>query len=509
MRRRLTAPALAGLLALAWFGFWLWGQRFYDDDYTRWLNPGRQLGWGELTWQLLRPFPPDWGFLDRPGVMASFKLSDSLFGPVAWPLFAARAVLAAALVGLLFAAARELASRAGAEPRRATVGAALAALLFATSEPVFASLAWASDSDLVAQLAVALALLIWLAALERQERRWPLLLLLLAVAFLGHKTKGTAKIVPLVLIGHLAWTARDRVRALAPVLAVLLVVLVPWGRLFADPLPFLVDFGGDGSREWFYWRSANAESFTSLVVGGGLRAWPFGAREGLVSGLLEVLSPYGLTAIALALVVGLRRLLGGSAGGPTRLLLVWLALGLLLFSGYPHIPDHLLSRYLAGFLVPLSCLAGAAVGVGLGRSGATRGLAIAAGVALLLQAAAGFGDTSARKRSWACQVTVTDLARQQLEEGLRGATIGLLDLPDTGYVATGSGNRYETISSTDPNASARLLRLTRSMGPVRLVTTAPLSAGSGWDLERHVEAPAVHRLTGPPLGRCERFVYRP
>lgn len=506
-----AGPLTATLLALAWFAFWLWGQRFYDDDWFRWLNPGRQLGWGEVLGQLLRPFPPDWGFLDRPAVMLSFKLSDSLFGPVAWPLFAAKAVVAAALTGLLFAATRELASRAGASSRGATVGAGLAAALFATAEPTFASLAWASDSDLVAQLCVAASLLLYLRLLERDEgRRWPLLLLLFTVALVGYKTKGTAKIIPLVLIGHLAWTARDRLRAFAPLLLGLMLVLVPWGRLLQEPLPFLVDFGGDEQREWFYWRSANVESFTSLTLGGGLRAWPFGARTGLVFGLLEILSPFGLAALALAIGVGIRRLLGG-ASRPAKLLLVWLTLGLLLFSGYPRIPDHLLSRYLAGFFVPLSCLLGACVAVGLSRAGVARWLAIGAVAALLLQCAAGFADTSTRKRSWGCQVAVADLARGELEAGLRGATVGLLDLPDTGWVETGNGNRYETIESGRPDAATRLRRLARSPGGARLLTARPLAPGGGWDLEREIRpAWSLHRrLVGPPLGPCERYVYRP
>jgi len=514
-KRPLLAGSLAGIAGFVWFTFWLHRQRFYDDDYGRWLNPSQDVSWGSALWNLLRPFPPDWGFLDRPALMLGFKIHDGLFGAYAAPMFWAKAALAGILVAVLFVAAHEIVRLGGATGRAAMLGGIASALLFVTAEPVFASLAWASDSEIAAQLCVVAGLAIYLVLLERHadedllsREAIGLQLLLFAVAFVGFKTKGSAKILPMILVLHLLWCRRGALRPLAPLVVALIAVNVPWGHVLQSPLPPIVDFGGEASREGFYWHAANGQSFLSLFVGGGFDLWPFGESTELPHGLLQLLVPFGLIAVA---VLPLLAAIGSPrpAGSHAKLLAIWIGLHVVFMSSYPHIPEHLLGRYLLGVLAPLSVVVGAGLGLASCQPGWRRWASLVVGAALLLQIGVGIRNTSLRKRTWCAQVVVSDQFREDVENDYQDANIALVDLPDNGYATNESGNRYYEIDSSDPRAEFRINSLILESRSTYIASPRPPKEGSPWRQVGHwaIEDDLYWRIVGTPLGACERYLY--
>ncbi len=460
------SPLYAAGLATLWFGFWLFGQAFWDDDYGLWLNPAAATTYGDLIANLLRPFPADWGFSDRPATMLAFRVGHDLFGASAAVFFAIKALLAGAVVGLIVVAARALSP--DRDPRWALVPAAL----FATAEPVFASMIWLNDVEIIAQGLVLAVLLLW--TRDRSRRGT---LLAVALALLAFKVKPSAKLLPLLLAVDVV--ASRTVKERGWIVALLVAVNVPWLALGAPDLFVPAEPGA------LTWHAPSAALYSKLLVGDGF--WSFG-KEGLPLGLIGFLSPF-----LLVLLVGLRRL----GGGLGRLIGLWLALEVVLLGCYPDIPPHLIQRYLVATLLPL-CLV-----VGLALEGRWRWIALGL---VVLQIAVGVHGSSLRKRSQGCQIAVNDLTRARLEAEFEDVDVVLLDLPDNGGLGT-PGNRYHSVASRSAGDNAKVEQLVRR-GRTLLVSEGPLRSPR-W---RHVwtERPgprAYWELFGRPLGRCERSVY--
>lgn len=511
--RRTVVLVCAGL-AFLWALFWLHDQRMYDDDYGRWLNPAQDLSYSQILGQLLRPFPPDWGFLDRPALMACFKLGRDLFGSHQALWFVSKAAVFAGLVAAFGTLTLRVATSAGFAPRSAAIAAAVAVALFTTSDPAFASLLWLSDMEVAAQLSVAVAVLLYLRATTTAADR-PLpgrpiatLILLVVVAFIGFKFKPTAKVLPLLLGAHVVIFARTRARLVLPVVALLIAACIPWGGLGAAPLPPMLDF--DGRFEWFYWRPANLDAAGSLIWGAGPTLAPLGLPDGLPTGLLETWFPFGLLLTVAGLAVSVRAALGGARDGAQSLVWLWLGLLLLTLSIAPDIPGPLLGRYLFAVQLPLALLAGLGTGWAVGLAG-TRGrrLVVAGAVGLVvLQIAVGFTHTRTRKRSQGCQLSIADKTAELVHSSLDGATVFFLGSPVPRYDRSAARNEIVSATRQDPGLEARL----RAASPrVALVTDQPLRPGAPWRLLEHLRAEdeAYWRLVGPPLGRCERFVHQP
>jgi len=506
------APLAGALFAFLWSSFWLLDQRMYDDDYGRWYLPAKELSYGSVAADLLRPFPPDWGFLHRPALMLWFKTFGDVFGDAAGWYFLAKAVVFGILVGLLALGAAHLVwaitrSRAGA-----AAAAAVTSLLFCTAEPVFASLLWLSDMEVAAQAAVLGASAIYLRPLlagEDPDRAgWGSVVLLVLVAFLGFKFKSTAKLLPLLILLH-AITLRGRPRRRGLLVgAGLLALCIPWGALGAHPLPPIVDFGGGGMTEWFYWRPANADSWSKLLVG----AVPLGAlRGGLVgspTGLLETWAPFGLVLSLGGLAVVLPAARGGAAAPLARFIALLLLLHVVSLGTAPDIPPVLLGRYLLGIHVPLALLGGAAVGV-LAARGGPKPLLVVAGLLVLGQVALGVHQTSVRKRTQGCQIVVADRTSAYLADRYRDTNVVLLDLPDLAYGEANPSNAVHALSSRSPGLSQRLSEFARHPRGLVVITANPLPRGTPLvPVERvGVEDSRYWSLFGPPIGRCERTVY--
>lgn len=476
MSRR--ALITTGLLATAWLALWLVDQAFYDDDYSRWLNPSRELSWPAVLGALLRPFPPDWGFLDRPGVMAAFKLGDAALGERVALWFLAKSALGGALVAGVAALVSHVA--------RSPAAGLVAALLLATSDALFGSLLWMSDSEVVAQLCVVGAIAAWLAFVADGRRRW--LVVLLLVALVGYRFKASAKIVAPLILVHGLLLHRRRLRSALPVLGLLVAAAIPWGALARTPLPPMVDFGGE--REWFAWRAFNPTSLKAMALGPGPRLWPFVAPEAMPHGLAYALTPFAAAAL-LSVAAFWRR--------PAILLGLWLAGNLVLLAAYPQIPDHLLGRYLVATWIPLAGL------IGLGFARAPRPLAILCALLVCSQVATNVRDASIRKRSVACFYAVTDTARAWVEEQ-PDAVVLFVDQPVLAFAAGAQHDRREVRSGGPwvrgevPDRNQRTL----------LALTTGLAPGRGWVELARFGPPRgpLRSLLDPPLGRCEQAVWR-
>ena len=493
--------AAAGVFAFAWALFWLFDQRMYDDDYGRWYVPAKELSYGAVLADFARPFPPDWGFLHRPALMLWFKAFGDLFGSAAGWYFAAKAAVFGGLVALLALGAGWLTGALSGSVRGANAAAGTAGLLFATSEPVFASLLWLSDMEVAAQCAVLAASALYLRPVVTERGGgWGAVALLVAVAFVGFKFKATAKLLP-VLIGLHALTldgaARRRGLAIG---AGLLALCIPWT---SPTLPPFVDFSGGGKTEWFYWQPANAGSWSWLLLGN--------PEPGPPTGLLETWAPAGLLLSAAGLVIVARAALPGRSGPAAmgaRFAVLLLVLHVASLGTAPDIPPVLLGRYLLGVHLPLALLAGAAVGLAVARPRPKAAVVVAALLAGA-QVVAGTLDTSVRKRTQGCQITVADRTSELVAETFRGANVVLLDLPDLAYGEPEPSNTMHSLTARARDVHVRLRTLGGGGRPLVVVSANPIPQGTG--LRPHATvgtgAPGYWRLFGPPIGRCERTLY--
>jgi len=489
---------------LLFASFWLFDQRMYDDDYGRWLVPARELGYGVVMGDLLRPFPPDWGFLHRPALLLWFKSFGDAFGDGAAPYFALKSGVFAVLVGLLTWGGAHLAWETTRSRAASLLAAAATTVLFTTAEPVFASLLWLSDMETAAQCAVLAASALYLRhVLEGRELTVRSGAWVVLIAFVGFKLKATAKMLPLLLGGHaLTLSGAPRRRALW-IAGVLLALCVPWTLLGTHPLPPIVDFSGGGTTEAFYWQPANATSWSRLLVGAGAASSLRGTAT-VPTGLLETWAPFGLALSLGGLVIASRAAIRGAP--LARFTVLLLGLHLCSLGTAPDIPEVLLGRYLFGLHLPLALLAGLASAALVVR---WRGAGAAAAALLLVtQLVLNVGQSSVRKRTQGCQITVADRTSEYLANEIRGSNVVLLDVPDLAYGSPHPSNSLIFLSGAAPDTNAHLQALAGQARPLLLVTAAPIPSGSPWALkERIAQESAYWRLFGDPLGRCERNVH--
>ena len=495
-------------MAFAWALIWLYDQRMYDDDYGRWLNPAREVGYLQLLWELMRPFPPDWGFLDRPGVMLSFKLGGQLFGASVLPWFLAKAAAFAVLVGCFARVAQLAASSVGFKPRTAVYSALGASALLLTSDAAFASLVWLSDLEVVAQLAVVAGVLVYLRGAPGagdDPRALRTGVILFVLVFIGFKFKATAKLFPLLLGAQLLVFDRRTLRRFGPIALLLAAACVPWLALGSSPLPPMVDFGRQ--FESFHWQPASAGAALTLLWGAGPELLPIGTPDGLPTGILQTWFPFGLIlSCAGGWLAGVAAF--GQGAKPAGLVLIWLLLGLATLCISPDLPAPMLGRYLLGVQLPLALLAGLGLAWAFeAASAGRRWLPAAALLLCVLQLLVGFSHTRARKLSQGCQFSISDKTAEFVYQSMRSSTVVFLGFPVPAFDDRRKAAEAVSADPRDPSLEARL----RSLGyRGAIVTDGPLTSAA-WIERMHFRAEdsLYWRLIGPPVGRCERYVYRP
>ncbi len=211
-----------GGLAFIFGLFITWGLPLWNEDYSQWQVLAGQ-GWLDLFFQTLSPVlkgPVAYGYSDRPLTVLLYKLSFSVFGEKALPLY----VLKCAGLGLLAAGLANLASKLKISPW--VTGWGLAALLL--SPGVVASLIQLSDlSVVVGALEGALAL--WAIKQVASHRSWKSWgLQFFAAVYVGARLRGDLRLVALALLLWVLIDARYRKAPLVTVFAASFLLSFPW-----------------------------------------------------------------------------------------------------------------------------------------------------------------------------------------------------------------------------------------------------------------------------------------
>jgi hypothetical protein len=330
---------------------------------------------------LLRPVPNDWGFQFRPGQILGIKLLLALFGEHA-PSFYTFKCLSAGAVAAGIAGFLVLAG----EQRKIAV---VAASLFGLSSATFASAMWVSDFELVAQMLTLAAMsTFWLIHNRDQDSTsWPHTVLpqaLVAILLvLAHRTKGSAKILPIVLMVYLAVWRRDQFWKWLPAMGCVALTIIPLLSLLDNPIPPFAPFSKDLSQGWM-WKPANLGTLGTLLFGNFHLL--FGTHDNTVPySLLANLSPWLLWPPVLAVALWIqsrdRRI-----RPLTGLLGVWLLVTLAAYSAYPQLPNGFMARYVVVSLVPASMLVALAIARLLDRVGPQHSKQVAFVLVLLLLA---------------------------------------------------------------------------------------------------------------------------
>jgi hypothetical protein len=516
--RRRTTGLLVFLVSFFWLAFWLYGQPFFDDDYGRWLRPARELSWSTILFRVAAPIPPDWGFLDRPVILGFFKAGSELFGAHAAPYFWMKSAIAASLCLLLYRMSARYAIGPALAPTRYRGWIVhVPWVLFLTAEHVWKSMVWLCDLEVLSQLSVLAALLLYLEYRRRGLHRggwtrtsvvWQLAIF--AVAFIGFKTKSSAKIVPGVILLHSLWMDRGSARHFLPLVAAMVATCVPWLGLARQPVPeFLL--GSDLARETpsFFWRRASLTGFRDLFLGDLRSWWPFATGKVRPFGAVQILAPFGLAALALGLFGGRRaRTSEPDEMGMTAFLLIWLSLSTALLSIYPRIPPAFLNRYLVAIWIPVVLVLGRVVALGL-RERSTAVIAGAVAACLALQVATGIQQTRMAKTQIGVHLMITDHVRATLEAEYRDTTFIYIAEQNHAYWAPVGGNRYHVLMQLN---ESKLLGIQAEARAGRSVyRIIPLSdVLPPWRREREIRlgVGAYGRLLGIDERRLIRYVDR-
>ncbi len=395
--------AIVGALSALWAALWLSGLPYFTDDYDRWLARAARTDWGTLALELSNPWggaDASWGFTRRPAIVAIFKLLGR-GGASPALVFGFKALAFGLLVALLFWTARRLAPGPAAW---------LAPLAVVCCHGAFASLAWAGDMAVLADLAILVSLVAFAQALAPRPRseRWravawtaaALLAELLAV-----QTKANGRLVPAILFAALALRRRSGLRRGLPALAAAALLALPVGPLLSGHRPpWLLRPASDSGFEWHRASLSQLWAFTLGGLGPGI-GHPFTPSISIAAEL------WPLALGALAVLALSRRARSESAAPLLRdLVLGWAALALLATASYPAINPFFQRRYLIDLVVPASLAFALLADAGLRRlAGARRRVALGAlALAALAQASSGFARTLADREARAPVASIAD-----------------------------------------------------------------------------------------------------
>ena len=417
----LVLSACFGLTTL-YVLFYLQGFRFFDNDYD-WINQARATSWLDGCLDLVRPIPEDWGFQFRPGQVFTTKVLLALFGEHATVFYAFKCLSAGAvtagIAGLLLLAG---------EHRKT---AAMAATIFGLSTATFASGMWVSDFELVAQILTLAAMgAFWFAhERDRGHTAWPHTVLSHALValllILAHRTKGSAKIIPFVLVAYLAIWRRDQFWKWLPAMGCVALTIVPLLSMLENPIPPFAPFSEDLSQGWM-WKPANLGTLGTLLIGNVHLL--YGTHDGLVAySLLANLFPWLLWPAILAIALWIRsndhrvRPLTGFLG-------IWLFAVLAAYSAYPRLPYGFMARYVVVALVPTSMLVALAI-TSLGdrvRPTRRKAAALAVGLVLLGHGVAQSESNRYQRETLGQAIVAYDRARTAIASEIRDADVVIL-----------------------------------------------------------------------------------
>ncbi len=440
-RKTLPLVLLLGFAAFIYMSALTQGERLFDNDYD-WISQA-QSDWSEILQDIFRPMPRDWGFQNRPLQVLCFKMIYTFFGYDPGPYYAFKCFLFALVtcgicvfcLGLGFGRA---------------VGFTSAAI-FALSSPVFSSTLWVSDFELLAQLFILSAFSCFL-FLENhrcfEENRVKFYLLqgfTLLFAILGHAAKGSAKIVPFVVLGFLLVYNRRHVKRHLLLVILILLTIVPLVQLLDDPIPPFAPFSEDQSNGWM-WRPANLTTLHILIFGD---VNILSGSDDFAYSLLGAFSPVLLWSlvVAAAFLFYIRRWPSAQSTQIRRSIVfcsIWLAVVIVSLSAFPRLPYEFMSRYVTVVLVPASVLT-AIILVHAVALTPERVRRYAGGLLLLVilgHSIINFGHVR-HTREYLGQIMISyDRARTSISETIQNATVFLLDYTFSYNRPLGDGNLY-------------------------------------------------------------------
>ena len=416
--------------ALLWLGAFVYAAivvaelHLFDNDYD-WINQAQDTGWIQIVAEILRPVPEQWGFQDRPIQVLCFKLLHGLFGYSAAGFYTFKAMLFAtvslglAQIATCFGLGRNVGLLAGA--------------IFALASPGHASALWVSDFEMLAEILIIAALgVFWRIAntiprSKRNELLHQALFVLLAV--IAHRTKGSAKLIPAIVVIYLFLYKREQIRRFAPSLALISLTIVPVIHLLTDPLPPFAPFATDQSQGWM-WKPANLETM-SLLVAGNLHLLRGTAGPNIAYSLLSVVTPALLWPALFALAYLAVRKRKFFLDPVLGFVVIWLSVSIIAYASFPQLPEGFMARYVVVALVPASILIAWSIHAAAGRL--TRRVWVTAMTALLaFHAVHNFDSTKGLRNTLGQVIVAHDRAREHITRNIVGSDVLIVGF-DYGY----------------------------------------------------------------------------
>jgi hypothetical protein len=423
-----------GLAAFLFAGVVLSGLRLFDNDYD-WINQAQDAGWLQLLGDIFRPIPERWGFQDRPTQTLVFRL---IYGAVGYSAFTFYTFKAALFGGGCFGITR-LSITLGLS-RRASV---LAGAIFALSSSGQASALWVSDFELLTEILILAGLGIFWRTLHSvpksriEEFLNQALFVLISVA--AHRTKGSAKLIPVIVFLYLLLYRRDQIRRFLPALVLIALTIIPVFSVFDNPIPPFAPFAEDHSQGWM-WKPANLQTLGTLMVG---NFHPFFGTSGpnIAFSMLSVLAPAVLWSTGLAFIYLMLRDRKSFSLTGWRFLCIWAAISIVSYAAFPRLPEGFMARYIVVGLVPVSMLIGLILDQASRRFSAK--VALPALVCILtIHAATNLSSTRYLRDTLGQVIVAYDQAREHISTQIADSDVLLIGFDYSYHRRVSDSNRY-------------------------------------------------------------------
>ncbi|MEM6366502.1 MAG: hypothetical protein AAF745_18895, partial [Planctomycetota bacterium] len=196
-------------------------------------------------------------------------------------------------------------------------------------------------------------------------------LLILVVIFIltlvCDRTKANAKLIPAIIVVHIAITNASRLKIYIPLVALMGLALVPVPELIRNPIP---PFLSDPNQELpaHAWQEASSSKFMMLFAGDfrplslrysgyhpisvlAIIGFPL-VYSGIAGLLIGVSKALRAIRSAAAPMTATRQWLDSRQGKIVSFLAIWSVINVLALASYPKLPTHFQSRYAISVLIP-------------------------------------------------------------------------------------------------------------------------------------------------------------
>jgi hypothetical protein len=449
--------------------FFLQGLRLYDNDYNMWIPGARMASTLTLLWQVFNPILQDWNVTFRPTQLLIFKGLFALFEYDATGYYYFKSFALAAFCALYFMFLRRFLKN--------TTVAALSAVFIGTATSTFASSMWVSDFVFVSEF-LALAVYWIFLKLETQPRTgktvlWVSAALMVLLTLVCDRTKANGKLIPAILFLYVILSGYKKLKTHGPVIALMVVTVLPWKVLLVNPAPFL--YAGTGDVDPAAWQPASLDRFWTFF-GRDFEPFSLGYPRHTPISILENLGfPLLYAFIAAMFLLGWRAIKRRTSGAEHQhvvwFLIVWSGVNAMALMSYPLQHNHFLARYAISTLVPLFplLLVGIykAVQLGSGREWIARGVTIGL---VVLQVWIHSHQTFRARNYFPTFMIAADTLRDHIAENYRDTQFSYFNTPMAAFRPTDDGNQF--FGSDGANLETTTSRRVPNV-PMYLVTMVP------------------------------------